>query len=436
MNNYYWTDESIKALWQEILNKINNLNFDDINAQDIIDLQNKIANLQQTVESLETLKNTVDNLSTQQERLNDRINSNKSDIGTLITTTGINADKIESIENNLKDSLPLPTAQEIAELNLNLKTTLFNLQNENLGKYRYLALEEAQQYFDNSNYDNIVYITSQETNFYPVDPKQSYNENVYYFTKADTDFIDINCKTIEELTYYKENYGDRIYKRSGSELIKLSTEEVNALEINSIFYVWLSKGYYSLYFTEDNHTIQNATEFETAKNNTTLYYAFLLNFNKVTLPITIPFAIYFENTHNTIVTKQEYDNNKVTYINMDTMSQVWTGNYQYFGDINTPTFTINHRETPANLLYLIAINYFDDVKFNKIKFKDTIWSIINVGQHIYDTDIDYYYVNFEALIPNDYTNLNDNFTLKRIIVSGVYDINNQISYFKNISTEL
>ena len=62
MNNYYWTDESIKALWQEILNKINNLNFDDINAQDIIDLQNKIANLQQTVESLETLKNTVDNL--------------------------------------------------------------------------------------------------------------------------------------------------------------------------------------------------------------------------------------------------------------------------------------------------------------------------------------------------------------------------------------
>ena len=72
MNNYYCTDESIKALWQEILNKINNLNFDDINAQDIIDLQNKIANLQQTVESLETLKNTVDNLSTQQERLNDR----------------------------------------------------------------------------------------------------------------------------------------------------------------------------------------------------------------------------------------------------------------------------------------------------------------------------------------------------------------------------
>ena len=197
MNNYYWTDESIKALWQEILNKINNLNFDDINAQDIIDLQNKIANLQQTVESLETLKNTVDNLSTQQERLNDRINSNKSDIGTLITTTGINADKIESIENNLKDSLPLPTAQEISELNLNLKTTLFNLQNENLGKYRYLALEEAQQYFNNSNYDNIVYITSQETNFYPVDSKQSYNENVYYFTKADTDFIDINCKTIE-----------------------------------------------------------------------------------------------------------------------------------------------------------------------------------------------------------------------------------------------
>ena len=41
MNNYYWTDESIKALWQEILNKINNLNFDDINAQDIIHLQNK-----------------------------------------------------------------------------------------------------------------------------------------------------------------------------------------------------------------------------------------------------------------------------------------------------------------------------------------------------------------------------------------------------------
>ena len=74
MNNYYWTDESIKALWQEILNKINNLNFDDINAQDIIDLQNKIANLQQTVESLETLKNTVAKLSTQQERLNDRIN--------------------------------------------------------------------------------------------------------------------------------------------------------------------------------------------------------------------------------------------------------------------------------------------------------------------------------------------------------------------------
>ena len=95
MNNYYWTDESIKALWQEILNKINNLNFDNINAQDIIDLQNKIANLQQTVESLETLKNTVYNLSTQQEKLNDRINSNKSDIGTLITTTGINADKIE-----------------------------------------------------------------------------------------------------------------------------------------------------------------------------------------------------------------------------------------------------------------------------------------------------------------------------------------------------
>ena len=54
------------------------------------------------------------------------------------------ADKIKSIENNVKDSLPLPTAQEISELNLNLKTTLFNLQNENLGKYRYLALEEAQ----------------------------------------------------------------------------------------------------------------------------------------------------------------------------------------------------------------------------------------------------------------------------------------------------
>ena len=57
---------------------------------------------------------------------------------------------------------------------------------------------------------------------------------------------------------------------------------------------------------------------------------------------------------------------------MDTMSQVWTGNYQYFGDINTPTFTINHRETPANLLYLIAINYFDDIKFNKIKQRGDI----------------------------------------------------------------
>ena len=162
------------------------------------------------------------------------------------------------------------------------------------------------------------------------------------------------------------------------------------------------------------------------------------HYENINYPIVLPFATYFEVNHTTIVTSQEYNNNKVSYIDFDSMSQIFNGNYRYFGDLEVPTFTIDHSEIPAVIIYLIAVNYLDNMKFNKIKFKNTVWSIINAGQYSIsnNNNIDYYYVNFEAIIPKNFTNLNNNFNLNKIIVAGIYDINSNISYFKNIVTDL
>lgn len=419
----------------------NNSNQEDISnlKKDLEIIQNNLNSMENKDTNLENQINSLtESLQTTSTNLEEQIQSQTNDIGTLITVTNVNANKIEELNNSIKDSLPLPTTQEINQLNLNLKMALYNLQNENLGKYNLLSSGEAQDKFDSSDYNNLVYITSQSTPFYLVDEKQNYNEFFYYFTKSNSNYIDIICDNQDDLEYYKNIYSDRIYKATETNFILMTQEEINNLTINSTFYLYFGNGIFSPYYVENDHLISTQAEYEEAKKNQQLYYTFMQHYENINYPIVLPFATYFEVNHTTIVTSQEYNNNKVSYIDFDSMSQIFNGNYRYFGDLEVSTFTIDHSEIPAVIIYLIAVNYLDNMKFNKIKFKNTVWSIINVGQYSIsnNNNIDYYYVNFEAIIPKNFTNLNNNFNLNKIIVTGVYDINSNISYFKNIVTDL
>lgn len=377
MGNYYWTDDTIQALWQHALNKFNTEN----QTNELI--QNKLdtLNLDQFIQESELNKYVLIN---DLQAYQNQINSLVASYGTV-----------------------------------------------NYIRKRFSTSADYENYFQTKEKSaKLYYLFTQE--YIPVRENDNYDINLNYYKKINNPYIKItNLDSQDSLYYYQTKYPQKIYYKETTSTTYIKNTDADKYSSTCIYYIKLSE--------TDNRYIETIlTENEFNQQKTSLFYGTDQTYEEAP-NFFEPFLEYYE-VLNGVVYENELQNALLPKMTLERINISNMPLFKSYENLGIKDFFVANDPNPIipiiinNLLdnkifYIISNKQYNwsinnwQVLYNddKPSYYLCILSQISLVQSLSDLDNE----TDNQIILNNLSLQDNNYII------CLYNIKKGISYFKN-----
>lgn len=412
MSNYFWTDSSIKTLWEKIKSSF------------------------YKKEEGDSLQSTINNHTNTINQINTQVNTNAKNINLLNSRIEQNYNILESKISHINDIVP-----EIYTLN--------NIDENTIGAYTIQFAEDLTNY--NENNFNMYYLdlTSSANIFEIVSDSDTYNETSLYFyqePKTNNDLYPITQRLNEMLlAYFVMNY-DEVYQTTPTDSIPKLVPNDSNVEDNYDgsynYYIKSVKGiYHPLEITSDTmlkNQLAQRTVYKIAapsytRNNSYYYDMFKLYYLVSEKYVTNEGLLSF-------VTENNYLINRVLNLTPD-------HNYTNFGSTTTtaPSVTKIDPTIQTDLMINLGQYLLNQAQKNVliyVKNGTQNWICTNWETHTLDGN-NYYIFAFHSIY-SDFATVSKTQTVISTLFSRIdlhqkyiivlFDQSENTTYFKTINS--
>lgn len=381
MSNYYLTDSVIKTFWRKIKDLFPTKN----------DMNTSFNNFNSTIESTYLTKTDYSN-----------------SINNFVNQTTFN-----QFQTNIYNSLA-------GYGTTNYFRKIFNNNNEYL------------DYWKTKNQTTKLYQLIDQ-DYVKVANNDIYDNTLKYYIQDTNPYLQItNITSQDSLNYYLLKYTNQIYELNNNtySLLPINTKYNASID----YYIKLGEVKYIEQIVSENN-------FNNIKNN--LYYGTNPTYEEDNWYFFEPFVEYYE-TLNELIHEAELQKALSTKLSLSYIGISTTNLYPLYTKLGKKDFYISTNDTNP-LIPLIINNILENNTLCLIVNEDKYW-IVNHWNILYDSDNKpkYYLCQFENLTLNKTITELDNYNDDEILLNdlngtpnhiiGLYNINNNKSYFKNCFT--